>query len=92
MPRTLNQMKPWCKGRCTSREHLWTNRINRMSVLLICFSRFLDQDLTMGYNDLLLLPAGATNIRITEVMAESVIWQYFILSSWRLETVLTLQL
>ena len=25
------------------------------------------QDLVMGYNDLLLIPSGATNIRITEV-------------------------
>jgi hypothetical protein len=34
-------------------------------VLEIC--AFFPQDLVMGYNDLLLIPAGATNIRITEV-------------------------
>ena len=28
----------------------------------------LNEDMTMGYNDLILIPAGATNIRITEVL------------------------
>ena len=26
-----------------------------------------DQDMTMGYNDLVMIPPGATNIRIAEV-------------------------
>ena len=29
----------------------------------------LNEDMTMGYNDLILIPAGATNIRITEVLS-----------------------